>query len=62
MKNGNLNVNKWGIRKVKTENIYCEIHDRIDKMNCEEEYKTGVIITLYEKLLYSVFSCDRVCR
>ena len=28
MKNGSLNVNKWDIRKAKTENIYCEIHGR----------------------------------
>lgn len=32
------------------------VHNMVDKMSCEEEYKTRIIITIYEKLLYSVLS------
>jgi hypothetical protein len=37
-------------------NVINYVHDTVDKMNCEEEYKTRIITTIYEKLLYAVFS------
>ena len=39
--------------------IINHIHDEVDKMHCDEKYKTRIIITIYEKLLYSTFLIGR---
>ena len=38
------------------------IHEEVDKIHCDEEYKTRIIIMTYEKLLYTVFSIGRTCK
>jgi predicted transcriptional regulator len=37
------------------------VHERVSKMHCDEEYKTRIIITAYQKLLYTTYSIARSC-